>query len=142
MVANISDEKQYDRRMEQIYSDMLYSVQRETNAFYGKYAAKEGITLAEAKKRVSKLDIEAYERKAKRYVRDKDFSPQSNEEMRLYNLTMKVNRLEMLKSVLNEKSTLITVIKLKSRLQGVSKGIKFISKFVPALGGSYWFSIR
>ena len=51
--------------------------------------------LAEAKRRVSKLDIAAYQRKAKRYVADKDFSKQANEEMRLYNLTMKVNRLEM-----------------------------------------------
>jgi SPP1 gp7 family putative phage head morphogenesis protein len=95
---NIKDEKHYDRRINQIYSDMLDNVQKEIDSFYGKYAAKEGITLAEAKKRVSKLDIEAYERKAKRYVRDKDFSPQANEEMRLYNLTMKVNRLEMLKA--------------------------------------------
>ena len=47
---------------------------------------------------MSKLDIAAYERKAKRYVADKDFSKQANEEMRLYNLTMKINRLEMLKA--------------------------------------------
>ena len=95
---NIKDEQHYDRRIKQIYADMLDNVQKEIDSFYGKYAAKEGITLAEAKKRVSKLDIEAYERKAKRYVKDKDFSPQANEEMRLYNLTMKVNRLEMLKA--------------------------------------------
>lgn len=54
--------------------------------------------MAEAKKRVSALDIAAYERKAKRYVKEKDFSAKANEEMRLYNLTMKVNRLEMLKA--------------------------------------------
>lgn len=77
---------------------MLDSCQTQINDFYGRYAAKEGITLAEAKKRVSKLDIEKYERKAKRYVRDKDFSDKANEEMRLYNATMKINRLEMLKA--------------------------------------------
>ncbi|MBO5789530.1 MAG: minor capsid protein [Clostridia bacterium] len=94
----ITDEKEYDRQLQRIYSDMLDACQREINAFYGKYAAKEGITLAEAKKAVSKLDIAAYERKAKRYVRDKDFSAKANEEMRLYNATMKINRLEMLKA--------------------------------------------
>lgn len=94
----ITDEKQYDRRINQIYSDMLDSCQKEIDAFYGRYASKEGITLAEAKKRVSKLNIAEYERKAKRYVKDKDFSDKANEEMRLYNLTMKVNRLEMLKA--------------------------------------------
>ena len=77
---------------------MLDAAQKEIDAFYGRYADKEQITLAEAKRRVSKLDIAAYQRKAKRYVADKDFSKQANEEMRLYNLTMKVNRLEMLKA--------------------------------------------
>ena len=94
----ITDEKEYEKEINRIYSDMLDNCQKEINAFYGKYADKEGITLAEAKKRVSKLDIAAYERKAKRYVKDKDFSAKANEEMRLYNLTMKVNRLEMLKA--------------------------------------------
>lgn len=94
----ITDEKEYDKRIKQIYSDMLDNCQSEINAFYGKYAAKEGITLAEAKKRVSKLDIAAYERKAKRYVKEKNFSAKANEEMRLYNAAMKINRLEMLKA--------------------------------------------
>lgn len=94
----ISDEVKYEKEINRIYSDMLDSCNEQINAFYGKYAAKENITLAEAKKRVSKLDIAAYERKAKRYVKDKDFSAKANEEMRLYNATMKINRLEMLKA--------------------------------------------
>lgn len=95
---NVTEEKEYSGRLKQIYSDMLDACQKEIDSFYGKYARKESITITEAKKRVSKLDIEAYERKAKRYVREKDFSDEANEEMRLYNLTMKVNRLEMLKA--------------------------------------------
>lgn len=77
---------------------MMDEINKEINGFYTKYAAKEGITMAEAKKRVSKLDIAAYERKAKKYVETKDLSDQANEEMRIYNLTMKVNRLELLKA--------------------------------------------
>lgn len=94
----VTDEAEYSRQIKQIYDNMLDAIQSEIDGFYGRYAGKEGITIAEAKKRVSALDIAAYERKAKRYVRDKDFSKQANEEMRLYNLTMKVNRLEMLKA--------------------------------------------
>lgn len=110
----VTEEKEYDKRIKQIYQDQLDAIEKEIEAFYGRYAAKENITMAEAKKRVSKLDIEAYERKAKRYVeeaaRDRKvnggrtnhsgayFSEKANEEMRLYNLTMKVNRLEMLKA--------------------------------------------
>ncbi len=111
---NITEEKEYDRQIKRIYRDMLDGIQNEINSFYAKYADKEGITLAEAKKRVRKIDIEAYERKAARYVRDASldrkanggktnkkgyyFSPKANEEMRLYNVTMKINRLEMLKA--------------------------------------------
>lgn len=77
---------------------MLDEINKEINGFYSRYATKEGITMAEAKKRVVKLDIEEYERKAKKYVKEKNFSEQANTEMRIYNLTMKVNRLEMLKA--------------------------------------------
>lgn len=95
---NITEEKEFDRQIEEIYKNMLNNIQAEIDGFYGRYASKEGISIAEAKKKVSSLDIERYERKAKRYVKDKDFSKEANEEMRLYNLTMKVNRLEMLKA--------------------------------------------
>ena len=94
----ITDEKEYSKHLNKIYEDMRDNVQKEIEAFYGKYAKAEGISLSEAKKRVSQLDIEAYERKAKRYVENKDFSKEANEEMRLYNATMKINRLEMLKA--------------------------------------------
>lgn len=94
----IAEEKEYDRQIKQIYNNILDACRDEIDAFYGRYASKEGITIAEAKKRVSKLDIAAYERKAKKYVKEKNFSQRANEEMRLYNATMKINRLEMLKA--------------------------------------------
>ena len=95
---NLKSEAESAKELNRIYGDAMDNIQKEIDAFYGRYAGKEGITIAEAKKRVSKLDIEAYSRKAEKYVREKDFSKQANEEMRLYNLTMKVNRLEMLKA--------------------------------------------
>ena len=94
----VRDEKGYSRQVKEIYKNMLDACQKEIDGFFGRYAREEGITIAEAKKRVSKLDIEAYERKAKKYVKEKDFSEKANEEMILYNLTMKTNRLEMLKA--------------------------------------------
>lgn len=94
----ISEERKYDKELKKIYADMLAECRAEIDRFYGKYAAAEKITITEAKRRVAKLDIEAYERKAKRYVKEKNFSQRANEEMRLYNATMKINRLEMLKA--------------------------------------------
>lgn len=94
----IKDEEERIKEIEEIYKRMFDEIQRDIDSFFAKYAADEGISIAEAKKRVSKLDMEEFERKAKEYVKNKDFSDQANEEMKLYNLTMKVNRLEMLKA--------------------------------------------
>ncbi len=49
-------------------------------------------------KRASEMDVKAFARKAKKYVKEKDFSPTANKELKLYNLTMRVNRLELLKA--------------------------------------------
>lgn len=94
----ITEEVEYRRHISDIYDYMMDQIQKEINGFYIRYAKKEGITLAEAKKRVSQLDIEAYERKAEKYVKNKTFTDEANEEMRLYNATMKINRLELLKA--------------------------------------------
>lgn len=94
----ITDEAEYDREIKRIYQDMLDACQKEIDSFYARYAGAEGITIAEAKKRVAKHDVKAFERKAAKYVREKDFSKKANEELRLYNATMKINRLEMLKA--------------------------------------------
>lgn len=97
-LKNIKDEKEYDKKIKEIYQRMMDEVQSEINNFYAKYAKDTGITMAEAKKRASNLDMEVYSRKAKQYVEEKNFSQQANDEMKLYNLTMKVNRLELLKA--------------------------------------------
>lgn len=90
--------RRYDKNVKEIYRRMLYDAQKEIDAFYGRYATKEGITINEAKRRVSSMDVEAFSKMAKRMVETKDFSPQANAALRLYNLTMKVNRLELLKA--------------------------------------------
>lgn len=95
---NITEEAAYHRELRRIYADAMDNVQKEIDAFYTRYAGKSGITLAEAKRRVSRMDIDAYSRKAKRYVKEKNFSARANEEMRLYNAAMKINRLELLKA--------------------------------------------
>lgn len=94
----LKDEKQYADEIQEIYANMMDSVEKEIESFFTRYANKENITMAEAKKRVSNIDIKAFQRKAKKYVKEKNFSDEANEQMRLYNLAMKVNRLELLKA--------------------------------------------
>lgn len=94
----LKDEAKYAKDVQSIYDYMLDEIEKEINDNFEKYASKEGISMADAKKRADKIDIEAYMRKAEKYVKEKDFSEQANKEMRLYNMTMRVNRLELLKA--------------------------------------------
>lgn len=96
--ASIKTDEAYEKELERIYREALDECTKEIEAFYAKYAEDEGISMAAAKKAVAKVDIDAYARKAKKYVKDKDLSDKANAEMKLYNATMKINRLEMLKS--------------------------------------------
>lgn len=97
----IRDEKEYNARLNEIYQYMISNIERQVNDWYARYASKEGITMAEARGRVKHIDMERYERLAAKYVATHDFSEQANQEMALYNLTMKVNRLELLKAEIN-----------------------------------------
>lgn len=97
---NIEAESEYEKEIAKIYKRMLNEIETQINAFFTKYAKQNAITMAEAKKRANKLDIEAYAEKAKKYVKEKNFSEQANKEMKIYNLTMKANRLELLKAQL------------------------------------------
>lgn len=93
----IRDDEVLARRLRQKYMDAMNEIQKEIEAFYGRYASREGISMEEARKRIGKLDMEQYERKAKRYVRERNFTDRANEEMRLYNASMRINRLQLLR---------------------------------------------
>lgn len=90
--------KDYSTEIAKRYQETLDNIVKDIESFYSIYADKEKITISEAKKRASNLDVQAFSRKAKKYVETKDFSEKANEELRLYNMTMKVNRLELLKN--------------------------------------------
>src|SRR5690625_2430398 len=95
---NIRNDEQIARRLRQLHLRAMENIESEIEAFYGRYATFEGLTMEEVRKRVTRLDIERYERKARRYVKDFEFTRIANEEMRLYNVTMRINRLQLLKA--------------------------------------------
>lgn len=93
----IKDNKKFMSKLKRNQNDARKEIQKEIDAFYGRYASKEGISMEIARERVTKLNIEDYAAKAKRYVKERNFTPTANEELRLYNATMRINRLELLK---------------------------------------------
>ncbi|WP_200411301.1 minor capsid protein [Virgibacillus salexigens] len=88
-------------KLREIIEHALREIEKEINAFYTRYAGKNNITPSEAKKRVSEMDVQAFEKTAARYVKEKNFSDKANEELYTYNTKMRINRQELLKRYLN-----------------------------------------
>lgn len=97
-VLNADEIEQQQKKIDAVYENMYRYCEQEINAFYGKYSDAEGISINLAKEKVTQADIDEYERLAQRYVQEHNFSDRANEEMRLYNATMRINRLELLKA--------------------------------------------
>lgn len=89
-----------DKILTKIYQESFDRMQREIDGFYMRYASKKGLTKQEAMKRVSKMDVTKFNDKAAKAVKEKDFSHATNEWLKVYNLKMKVSRLELLKAEL------------------------------------------
>ena len=60
-------EEQFAAEIEKIYGDMRREVNSRISNWYVRYADESGIDIAEAKKRVSKLDMEEYAELARKY---------------------------------------------------------------------------
>ena len=95
---DIKADKALAKEVNEVLKDTKDAIQDEIDAFYTRYAEREGISIAEVNKRVAKMDVEKFASKAKRYVKNKDFSDRANYELRIYNLKMKASRLELLKA--------------------------------------------
>ncbi|WP_069825285.1 minor capsid protein [Pediococcus pentosaceus] len=109
--SNIKSGKDFDRLIQERYDTLLQSINKDISDQYTRYAKREGYTLAEARKKVSEEDVKAFSNEAKRLVAKArtiykkkgkveyaDFSDEVNTRLRLYNATMRINRLEMLKA--------------------------------------------
>lgn len=96
MKAKQKAEYSLDVKMQDMYDYYSREIEKEINDFYARYAAREKVSISEAKKRASEMDVQAFNEKAKRYVQTKDKSKIANEELAVYNLKMRVSRLQML----------------------------------------------
>ena len=98
---SLKDDRKMKHELAKIYNSSLEDIQRHIDADIQRFAHKEGVSMAEAKRIISKTDVEAFQSTAKRYVEEKNFTPQANKELRRYNVTMRSNRLELLQARIN-----------------------------------------
>lgn len=93
----ITDDKKYRAELQKLYNSTHDEIQRRLERLYIRYAKSEGITIDEAMKLADKTDIEKFINRVKKYVKNKDFSKTANDELKLYNLKMRMSRLELMK---------------------------------------------
>lgn len=89
-----------DKLITQLYQESYDRLQAQIDKFYLGYAGREGLTKQEAMKRASEFDVTKFSERARKAVKEKDFSHKTNSWLRVYNLKMKVSRLELLKAEL------------------------------------------
>lgn len=110
MAQNLANDQQTNARLQQYYQRAVDNINKDIDAELARIVDDNGNPV-NAYKPVSKADMEAYQREAKqvvaqadamraqhKHVTYDDFSPEVNQRMRVYNATMRLNRLELLKS--------------------------------------------
>lgn len=110
---NLADDKAFNTSLEKYYQRTIDAINKDIQSELQSFATRDGVSLAEARKKVSKADVRQFEAEAKKVVKEadqmrkkskrvsySDFSDEVNERMRLYNVTMRINRLEYLKSLI------------------------------------------
>ncbi|WP_326516133.1 minor capsid protein [Ligilactobacillus murinus] len=83
------------------YRKALNDIEADINRNFLRYAKEGNMTMAEAMKLADKMDVERFAKKAKEYVDNMDNSPKANADLKLYNLKMRVSRLQLLKMEIN-----------------------------------------
>ena len=98
MKEQLKADDAYKKRIARLYRTAQEEIIRDIEADIGRFADSQGLSMTEAKLLIKKHDVEAFASKAKRYVEEKNFSDEANRELKIYNVTMRTNRLELLES--------------------------------------------
>lgn len=116
IIQNIQNDEAFNAKLKEYYDRAILSISRTIEAELAKLAIKENVDINEIKQRVKDFDVQEYSVEAKRVVDEADklrseghevtyddFSKEVNERLRLYNATMRINRQELLKSLIGLK---------------------------------------
>lgn len=100
--AAIKRDEDYATELKKMHDYYFNEIDKEIRTFINRYAEKNGnIPYSEVIARLDAMDVAAFAEKAKRYVEEKNFGAIANRELAIYNLKMRVSRLEALQQELD-----------------------------------------
>ena len=137
---SIKSDAGYKGRLTRLYDKTETDIRRAINADMDSFAYRDRVSMAEARKIVSKTDVRAFQDTAKQYVKEKNFSPQANRELRAYNVTLRTNRLELLQArinlatveLANEENRLLTSHLQKEMMKEYTRQAGILNMSVPS----------
>lgn len=91
-----SEDKAFNKRVDAIYKDLRSGIQDEIYRFMGRYADKNGITLAEANRRIDAIDYRRTLRAAEQMNLRGDLTAEQKRQLDNLNITSRLTRLEAL----------------------------------------------
>lgn len=97
IIRTIRDDEKYKQELIKMYGRTMERIVKQTETSYMRFAGKEGLTIAEARKRVSAFDVASFGDRVKEIIKEKDFSERARYELSLYNLKMRMSRLDLIK---------------------------------------------
>lgn len=95
--ANKKNAQLYKKDVEKLYKKALYEITKEINACYNQYATEQGLSLADAKKRISKQDARQWQELNEAF-KNSPKSKEAEQAFKLVDATARINRLELIKS--------------------------------------------
>lgn len=116
IAENLTNDEAFNARIQEYFDKSLTGIQKNIDSEFAKYAAYSNDSMSGSRRAVMAEDVKAYQSEAKQIVEDAqklykkkgspltyaDFSKDVNDRLKLYNATMRINRLEMLKSEIGQ----------------------------------------
>ncbi|MCU0081869.1 minor capsid protein [Streptococcus danieliae] len=94
-------DRNVSKELEDLYNLYIKEIEKQIYAMEKRFAEKKGLTVAELKKLTDQYDVQAFNAKAAKYVKERNFTDEANKELSWYNFTMRLNRLEAIKAELS-----------------------------------------
>ena len=90
------------KRLKKVYKSSIQEIEKEINAFYGKYATETGLDITEVKKRLDKSELKSFKEQLSEYYSEVKrlggYSPKTKEYLRELSAKAYISRLESLQA--------------------------------------------
>lgn len=94
-------DRDVSKELDDLYKLYIKEIEKQIYSMEKRFSEKKGLTIAELKKLTDQYDVQAFNAKAAKYVKERNFTDKANRELSWYNFAMRLNRLEAIKAELS-----------------------------------------